>query len=51
MDIDAFNEASVRYTVEGIEATLREFNDDTRSFFAWSVREDYRRTKLKQRDA
>jgi len=50
LDIDAFSESPIRYSVEGIEAMLREFNEDTRSFFAWSVRENYRRTKLGQRD-
>jgi uncharacterized protein (TIGR04255 family) len=51
LDIDAFAERNVRYSVEGIEATLREFNDYGRSFFAWSVREEYRRGKLGQKDA
>lgn len=50
MDIDAFAEQPVRYSVDGIEATLREFNDDVRSLFAWGVREDYRRIKLGQID-
>jgi uncharacterized protein (TIGR04255 family) len=50
MDIDAFSERNRRYSVEGIETTLREFNDDVRSFFAWSVNEEYRRTKLGQED-
>jgi uncharacterized protein (TIGR04255 family) len=50
MDIDAFAERSVRYSLDGIEATLREFNDDIRSLFAWGVREDYRRTNLGQID-
>jgi uncharacterized protein (TIGR04255 family) len=50
LDIDSYAERNVRYSVEGIEMTLREFNDDVRSFFAWSVREDYRRAKLGQKD-
>lgn len=50
LDIDAYSETNVRYSVEGIEATLREFNEDIRSFFAWAVRESYRRTKLGQSD-
>lgn len=50
LDIDVYNDRSTPYSVEGIEATLREFNDDIRSFFAWGVREEYRRTKLGQRD-
>ena len=51
LDIDAYAERNVRYSVEGIESTLRTFNDDIRSFFAWGVREEYRRTKLGQTDA
>jgi uncharacterized protein (TIGR04255 family) len=50
LDIDAFTERNIRYSIEGIEATLREFNDDVRSFFAWGVNEDYRRGKLGQED-
>lgn len=50
LDIDAFAERNVRYSVDGIEATLREFNDDIRSFFAWGVREQYRRVTLGQED-
>lgn len=48
MDIDAFVEHNVRYSVDGIEATVREFNDDIRSLFAWGVREEYRRDTLGQ---
>jgi uncharacterized protein (TIGR04255 family) len=51
LDIDAYAERNVRFSVEGIETTLREFNEDIRSFFAWGVREEYRRTKLGQTDA
>jgi uncharacterized protein (TIGR04255 family) len=50
MDIDAFAERPVRYSVDGIEETLREFNDDVRSFFGWAVREEYRRGTLGQID-
>lgn len=50
LDIDAYTERSVRYSVDGIEATLRAFNDDIRSFFAWGVHEEYRRTRLGQQD-
>ena len=50
LDIDSYAERNVSYSVEGIETTLREFNDDVRSFFAWSVCEDYRRAKLGQKD-
>jgi uncharacterized protein (TIGR04255 family) len=47
LDIDAFTQRNVRYSIEGIEATLREFNDDVR---AWSVNENYRRGKVGQED-
>jgi hypothetical protein len=50
LDLDAFSEQDVSYSVDGIEARLREFNDMIRSFFAWSVPEDYRRAVLGQRD-
>lgn len=50
LDIDAFVERSVRYSVEGVEAKVRDFNDDIRSFFAWGVREQYRRARLGQKD-
>lgn len=50
LDLDAFSEHDVSYSVDGIEARLREFNDMIRSFFAWSVPEDYRRAVLGQRD-
>jgi uncharacterized protein (TIGR04255 family) len=51
LDVDSYAERNVTYSVEGIEATLREFNDDARSFFAWSVCEDYRLAQLGQRGA
>lgn len=50
LDIDAFSERNLSYSIEGIETTLREFNDDVRSFFAWSVTEEYRRAKRGQED-
>jgi uncharacterized protein (TIGR04255 family) len=50
LDLDAFSEQSLPYSVEGIEARLRDFNDMTRSFFAWSIEEDYRRSALGQVD-
>jgi uncharacterized protein (TIGR04255 family) len=50
LDIDAFAEQSVRYSVEGVEAKVRDFNDDIRSFFAWGVREEYRRAGLGQKE-
>jgi uncharacterized protein (TIGR04255 family) len=51
LDIDAYSERNMRYSVEGIETTLREFNENVRSLFAWSVREDYRRDRLGQTEA
>jgi uncharacterized protein (TIGR04255 family) len=50
LDIDVFAERNVRYSQEAVEADVRDFNDDIRSFFAWGVREDYRRTRLGQKD-
>ena len=50
LDIDVFAERNVRYSQEAVEIHVREFNDDIRSFFAWGVREDYRRGRLGQRD-
>lgn len=50
LDIDVFAEQNVRYSVEGVEAMVRDFNDDIRSFFAWSVQEGYRRGRLGQKD-
>lgn len=50
LDLDVFTEESVAYSVEGIEARLREFNDIVRSFFAWAVHEHYRRATLGQTD-
>jgi uncharacterized protein (TIGR04255 family) len=51
LDIDAYcAEQALRYNVDGVEAVLREFNDDMRSFFAWAVKESYRREKLGQRE-
>jgi uncharacterized protein (TIGR04255 family) len=49
LDIDVFAERNVRYSQEAVEADVREFNDDIRSFFAWGVREDYRHTRLGQK--
>lgn len=50
LDLDAFSEQTVRYSVEGIETRVRDFNDDIRSFFAWGVSEEYRRERLGQTD-
>lgn len=50
LDIDVFAEPNLLYSQEAVEAHVREFNDDIRSFFAWGVREDYRRGRLGQKD-
>jgi uncharacterized protein (TIGR04255 family) len=50
LDIDVFAEGGLRYSKEAVEAQVRVFNDDIRSFFAWSIKEDYRRIRLGQRD-
>lgn len=50
LDIDVFAERNVRYSQEAVETHVREFNDDIRSFFAWGVREDYRRGRLGQKE-
>lgn len=50
LDIDVFAERNVRYSQEAVETHVRDFNDDVRSFFAWSVREEYRRGRLGQTD-
>ncbi|MDQ3028494.1 MAG: TIGR04255 family protein [Actinomycetota bacterium] len=48
LDLDVFSERNVDYSQEAVETHVREFNDDIRSFFAWGVREDYRRGRLGQ---
>lgn len=51
LDIDVFAERNVSYSPEAVESDVREFNDDIRSFFAWGVRENYRRERLGQKDS
>lgn len=51
LDVDAFTDAAIPFDPEGVDATLRAFNDDIRSFFAWGVREEYRVGVLGQRPA
>lgn len=50
LDLDAFNEEAVPFTADGVEARVRAFNEQIRSFFAWAVREDYRRDVMGQED-
>jgi uncharacterized protein (TIGR04255 family) len=48
LDIDAYAEQVLPYSVEGIEARLRDFNEQIRALFAWAVKEEYRKDKLGQ---
>jgi uncharacterized protein (TIGR04255 family) len=49
LDLDVFAERDVPYSAGVVEARVRDFNDDVRSFFAWSVREEYRHSRLGQK--
>jgi len=49
LDIDAFFQQNpVPFDAGEIAATVREFNDQIRSFFAWAVKEEHRRGQLGQ---
>ncbi len=48
LDIDAFSADPRPYASDWISETLQRYNDDARSFFAWSVSEDYRTSVLGQ---
>ncbi|MDQ3662239.1 MAG: TIGR04255 family protein [Actinomycetota bacterium] len=51
LDIDAFFQRDpVPFDVGEIAGTVREFNDQIRSFFAWAVKEQHRREQLGQVD-
>ncbi len=50
LDLDAFAEQAAPYDVAGVDARVRDFNDDVRSLFAWAVQEAYRRDVLGQED-
>jgi uncharacterized protein (TIGR04255 family) len=50
LDFDAFAEQATPYDLAGVDAKVRDFNDDIRSLFAWAVRDDYRRDVLGQED-
>lgn len=51
LDIDAFFQRDpIPFDVAEIAATVREFNEQIRSFFAWAVKEQYRREQLGQVD-
>ncbi|MGE4427523.1 MAG: TIGR04255 family protein [Solirubrobacteraceae bacterium] len=48
LDLDAFTERAGPFAPDAITSTVRRFNDDIRTFFAWAVREEYRTTSLGQ---
>lgn len=48
LDIDVFAERTAPFSVEGVDALVREFNENARAIFAWAVKEDYRKNKLGQ---
>lgn len=48
LDIDAYAEQTLSFSVESIEARLRDFNEQIRALFAWAVKEEYRKDKLGQ---
>jgi uncharacterized protein (TIGR04255 family) len=48
LDIDVFADSPTPFSVEGIDARVRDFNENGRAVFAWAVREEYRRNKLGQ---
>jgi len=48
LDIDAFIEESKPFSVEGIEAHIRDFNDQVRALFVWAVNPDFRKNVLGQ---
>jgi uncharacterized protein (TIGR04255 family) len=50
LDIDAFVQDAVPFSVEGVDARLRDFNEDLRALFAWSVDPAYRRQALGEDD-
>lgn len=50
LDVDAFVQEAVPFSVGGIEDRLRDFNDDLRALFAWAVDPTYRREVLGQDD-
>jgi len=50
LDIDVFTEQHIPYHLDGIDDRLGRFNDLVRTFFAWAIREPYRRSVLGQQD-
>jgi uncharacterized protein (TIGR04255 family) len=50
LDMDAFSEAEMMFSPDGIDERVRLYNDQVRSFFAWAVKEDFRRDVLGQKE-
>jgi uncharacterized protein (TIGR04255 family) len=50
IDMDAYVEAETNFSLEGIEEKVRMFNDQMRAFFAWAVKDGFRREVLGQED-
>lgn len=50
IDIDAFEQSEMAFNPSAVEDRVLRFNDDIRSFFAWAVPEDYRRSRLGQKE-
>ena len=48
LDIDVFAERPASFSVDGIDALVRGFNENARAIFAWAVNEPYRRNSLGQ---
>jgi uncharacterized protein (TIGR04255 family) len=48
LDIDVFADHAAPFSVEGIDARVRDFNENVRAVFAWAVNERYRKNKLGQ---
>jgi uncharacterized protein (TIGR04255 family) len=51
IDMDASVEAETNFSLDGIDEKVRLFNEQMRAFFAWAVKEDFRRDVLGQEDA
>lgn len=50
IDLDVFSEQAVPFEPDAVEPRVRQFNDDIRTFFAWAVTEQFRRSVLGQVD-
>jgi uncharacterized protein (TIGR04255 family) len=50
LDIDAYSEAELDFSPDGAAERIRLFNDQIRTFFAWAVKEEFRRERLGQKE-